>query len=34
MIDIMDELNLSSITRFSIAPFTEYDKELMQKISG
>lgn len=34
MIDIMDELNLASITRFSLAPFSQYDKEAIQKVRG
>jgi biopolymer transport protein ExbD len=31
MIDIMDELNMASITRFSLAPYTEYDREQIYK---
>lgn len=33
MVDIMDELNLANITRFSIAPFTDEDNEELLKIS-
>jgi biopolymer transport protein ExbD len=32
MVDIMDELNLASITRFSLAPFSQYDKEVIPKV--
>jgi biopolymer transport protein ExbD len=31
MVDIMDELNLANITRFSLAPMNEYDKRQMEK---
>lgn len=31
MVDIMDELNLASITRFSLANFTKYDQEVIPK---
>ncbi len=31
MVDIMDELNLANITRFSIAAFKEIDKQLVAK---
>jgi len=31
MVDIMDELNLANITRFSLAPMNEGDKKLMAK---
>lgn len=31
MVDIMDELNLANITRFSLAPMTDKDKQLMEK---
>jgi biopolymer transport protein ExbD len=31
MVDIMDELNLANITRFSLAPMTDKDKQLMDK---
>ncbi|MCE5271865.1 biopolymer transporter ExbD [bacterium] len=34
MIDIMDELNLAQIDRFSLAPFTDYDKEEIAKVKG
>lgn len=31
MVDVMDELNLANITRFSLAPMTDKDKQLMEK---
>lgn len=34
MVDIMDELSLAKITRFSLAPMLPYDKELMKKASA
>jgi biopolymer transport protein ExbD len=33
MVNIMDELNLANITRFSLAPYTQFDKELIAKAS-
>jgi biopolymer transport protein ExbD len=33
MVDIMDELNLANITRFSLAPMTDADKKLLEKVS-
>ncbi len=32
MVDIMDELNVADITRFSLAPFGDADKKLLEKI--
>ena len=32
MVNIMDELNVSDVTRFSLAPFTDKDKQLIEKI--
>ncbi len=32
MVDIMDELNVCDITRFSLAPFEDKDKQLIEKI--
>ncbi len=29
MVDVMDELNLASISRFSLAPFKDFDRELV-----
>lgn len=29
MVDVMDELNLANITRFSLAPFKDYDRQLV-----
>ena len=34
MVDIMDELNLANITRFSLAPMTDPDKLILQKVSS
>jgi biopolymer transport protein ExbD len=34
MVDIIDELNLANITRFSIAPIKEADKKLLAKVMG
>jgi len=34
MVDIIDELNLANITRFSIAPLKELDKKLISKVAG
>lgn len=34
MVDIMDELNLANITRFSIAPMLDADKMILQKVSS
>ena len=34
MIDIMDELNLANITKFSIAPMKDADKKLIAKVAG
>jgi biopolymer transport protein ExbD len=34
MVDVMDELNLAEITKFSIAPMKDADKKLIAKVSG
>jgi biopolymer transport protein ExbD len=34
MVDIIDELNLANITRFSIAPLKDTDKKLIAKVAG
>ena len=34
MVDIIDELNLAKITRFSIAPMKEMDKKLIARVAG
>lgn len=34
MVNIMDELSLANITRFSLAPFKEVDKKFIQKALG
>ena len=34
MVDVIDELNLANITRFSIAPMTDKDKQLIAKVAG
>jgi len=33
MVDIMDELSIANITRFSFAPFKEFDKKFIAKAS-
>ena len=33
MVNIMDELNLANVTRFSIAPMEDADKKLLEKVS-
>lgn len=32
MVDIMDELNLADVTRFSLAPMQEVDKKILAKV--
>ena len=32
MVDVMDELNLANIQRFSLAPFQAFDKELINRV--
>jgi biopolymer transport protein ExbD len=34
MVDIIDELNLANITRFSIAPLKDIDKKLIARVGG
>jgi biopolymer transport protein ExbD len=34
MVDIIDELNLANITRFSIAPLKDADKKLIARVAG
>jgi biopolymer transport protein ExbD len=34
MVDIIDELNLANITRFSIAPLKDVDKKLIARVAG
>jgi biopolymer transport protein ExbD len=34
MVDIIDELNLANITRFSIAPLKDTDKKLIARVAG
>ena len=34
MVDIMDELNLANITRFSLAPMQDADKQRLAKVSS
>jgi len=34
MVNVMDEINLANITRFSLAPFGEIDKKVIQKGIG
>ncbi|MBI4810615.1 MAG: biopolymer transporter ExbD [Ignavibacteriales bacterium] len=33
MVDLMDELNLANVTRFSISPLQENDKKILAKLS-
>jgi biopolymer transport protein ExbD len=33
MVDIMDELNLANVTRFSLAPMEEGDMKILEKVS-
>ena len=34
MVDVMDELNLANVTRFSLAPLTDKDKDQIKKLQG
>ncbi len=34
MVDVMDELNLANVTRFSLAPMTDADKKEIEKVAG
>jgi biopolymer transport protein ExbD len=34
MVDIIDELNLANITKFSIAPLKDIDKKLIARVAG
>jgi biopolymer transport protein ExbD len=34
MVDVMDEINLADITRFSLAPFTDRDRAVIRKVRG
>ena len=34
MVNIMDEINIAGITRFSLAPFNEADERVVQKAKG
>ena len=34
MVDIMDELNLANVTRFSLAPMQDADKQFLAKVSS
>jgi biopolymer transport protein ExbD len=34
MVNIMDEINLAQITRFSLSPFTDADARVIQKVKG
>jgi biopolymer transport protein ExbD len=34
MVDIMDELNLANVTRFSLAPMQDADKQILAKVSS
>jgi len=34
MVDVMDELNLANITRFSLAPFQDFDRDLVAGVAA
>src|SRR5947207_8526030 len=34
MVDIMDELNLANVTRFSLAPMVDADKQILAKVAS
>jgi biopolymer transport protein ExbD len=34
MVNIMDEINLAGLTRFSLAPFTDADERVIKKVTG
>jgi len=34
MVDVIDELNLANITKFSIAPLKDTDKKLIARVAG
>lgn len=34
MVDVMDELNLADIQRFSLAPFQQFDREIAERALG
>lgn len=34
MVNVMDEINMAEVTKFSLAPFTDADKRVVQKFSG
>jgi len=34
MVDVLDEFNLSNITKFSIAPMSDEDKQILEKLAG
>jgi len=34
MVNLMDELNLADVTRFSLAPLTDADKKILEKVSA
>ena len=34
MVDVMDELSLANVTRFSLAPLSEKDKDQIKKLEG
>jgi hypothetical protein len=33
MVDVMDELNLANISRFSLAPFKDFDRDLVDAVA-
>ena len=34
MVDVMDELNLANITRFSLAPMLDGDRNILKKVTS
>ncbi|MEK6650274.1 MAG: biopolymer transporter ExbD [Bacteroidota bacterium] len=34
MVDMLDELNLANVTRFSLAPLSDKEKDLIKKLQG
>jgi len=34
MVDIMDDLNVANVTRFSIAPMDDVDLKILSKVTG
>jgi hypothetical protein len=32
MVNVMDEMNLANITRFSLAPFQQFDRDIIKRL--